>query len=143
MSDPQQPHGLQPTRLLHPWDFPGRSNGVGCHCLLRDENYESTKKLSKSKAKEMRRKLCQSTAEPNTQNQGRRDFDWAVPHSMWDFISKFLNQRSNSCPLTWKHEVLTTGPPGNSNPGASLATLILSHSPWHRRKQRTDPKHRE
>ena len=29
-----QPHGLQPTRLLHPWDFPGRSTGVACHCLL-------------------------------------------------------------------------------------------------------------
>ena len=29
-----QPHGLQPTRLLHPWDFPGRSTGVGCHHLL-------------------------------------------------------------------------------------------------------------
>ena len=28
-------HGLQPTRLLHPWDFPGKSTGVGCHCLLR------------------------------------------------------------------------------------------------------------
>ena len=28
-------HGLQPTRLLHPWDFPGKSIGVGCHCLLR------------------------------------------------------------------------------------------------------------
>ena len=26
---------LQPTRLLHPWDFPGKSTGVGCHCLLR------------------------------------------------------------------------------------------------------------
>ena len=25
----------QPTRLLHPWDFPGKSTGVGCHCLLR------------------------------------------------------------------------------------------------------------
>ena len=25
MSDPQRPHGLQPTRLLHPWDFPGKS----------------------------------------------------------------------------------------------------------------------
>ena len=24
-----------PTRLLHPWDFPGKSAGVGCHCLLR------------------------------------------------------------------------------------------------------------
>ena len=34
MSDPQRPHGLQPTRLLHPWDFPGKSTGVGCHCLL-------------------------------------------------------------------------------------------------------------
>ena len=29
------PIGLQPTRLLHPWDFPGKSTGVGCHCLLR------------------------------------------------------------------------------------------------------------
>ena len=28
------PHGLQPTRLLHPWDFPGKSTGVGCHCIL-------------------------------------------------------------------------------------------------------------
>ena len=27
-------HGLQPTRLLRPWDFPGKSTGVGCHCLL-------------------------------------------------------------------------------------------------------------
>ena len=26
---------LQPTRLLCPWDFPGKSTGVGCHCLLR------------------------------------------------------------------------------------------------------------
>ena len=34
MSNPQRPHGLQPSRLLHPWDFPGRSTGVGCHCLL-------------------------------------------------------------------------------------------------------------
>jgi len=31
VSDPQQPHGLQPSRLLHPWDFPGKSTGVGCH----------------------------------------------------------------------------------------------------------------
>ena len=35
MSDSSRPHGLQPTRLLHPWDFPGKSTGVGCHCLLR------------------------------------------------------------------------------------------------------------
>ena len=27
--------GLQPTRLLCPWDFPGKNTGVGCHCFLR------------------------------------------------------------------------------------------------------------
>ena len=26
---------IQPTRLLRPWDFPGKSTGVGCHCPLR------------------------------------------------------------------------------------------------------------
>ena len=29
MSDSSRPHGLQHTRLLHPWDFPGKSTGVG------------------------------------------------------------------------------------------------------------------
>ena len=33
--DPQRPHGLQPFRLSRPWDFPGKSTGVGCHCLLQ------------------------------------------------------------------------------------------------------------
>ena len=36
VSDPQRHLGLQPTRLLCPWDFPGRSTGVGCHCLLQE-----------------------------------------------------------------------------------------------------------
>ena len=30
---PSRPHRLQPTRLLRPWDFPGKSTGVGCHCV--------------------------------------------------------------------------------------------------------------
>ena len=29
VSNSQRPHGLQPTRLLHPWDFPGKSTGAG------------------------------------------------------------------------------------------------------------------
>ena len=29
------PHGLQPSRLLCPWDFPGKNAGVGCHFLLQ------------------------------------------------------------------------------------------------------------
>jgi len=34
VSDPQRPQGLQPTRLLRPWDFPGKGTGMGYHCLL-------------------------------------------------------------------------------------------------------------
>ena len=34
MSHSSRPHGLQPTRLLHPWEFPGKSTRVGCHCRL-------------------------------------------------------------------------------------------------------------
>ena len=34
VSSSSRPHGWQPTRLLRPWDFPGKSTGVGCHRLL-------------------------------------------------------------------------------------------------------------
>ena len=29
------PHGLKPSRLLCPWDSPGKNTGVGCHALLQ------------------------------------------------------------------------------------------------------------
>ena len=45
MFNPQWSHGLQPSRLLHPWDFPGKSTGVGCHCLLHQKCYIKQKKL--------------------------------------------------------------------------------------------------
>ena len=35
MSDSVQPRGLQPARLLCPWDSPGKNTGVGCHVLLQ------------------------------------------------------------------------------------------------------------
>ena len=35
VSDSLPSHGLQPTRLLCPWDFPGMNTGVGCHFLLQ------------------------------------------------------------------------------------------------------------
>ena len=36
MSNSLQPHGLKLTRLLLPWDFPGKNTGVGCHFLLQE-----------------------------------------------------------------------------------------------------------
>jgi len=38
MSDSVRPQRRQPTRLLRPWGFPGKSTGVGCHRLLRRED---------------------------------------------------------------------------------------------------------
>ena len=34
VSDSSRPHGLKPTRLLCPWNLPGKNTGVGCHSLL-------------------------------------------------------------------------------------------------------------
>ena len=35
VSDSLRPHGLWPTRLLHPWDSPVKSTEVGSHFLLQ------------------------------------------------------------------------------------------------------------
>ena len=36
-SDSLRPYGLQRTRLLCPWDIPGKNTGVGCHFLLQED----------------------------------------------------------------------------------------------------------
>ena len=41
MYDFLQPHGLQPTRILRPWECSGKSTGEGCHCLLQETTYMS------------------------------------------------------------------------------------------------------
>ena len=35
VSNSLQPHGLEPTRFLCPWDSPGKNTGVGFHSLLQ------------------------------------------------------------------------------------------------------------
>ena len=35
MSESLRPHGLQPIRLLCPWDSPGKNTGVGFHFLFQ------------------------------------------------------------------------------------------------------------
>ena len=58
VSDSSRPHGLQPTRLLHPWDSPGKSTGVGCHCLLHSYPRTSINRHNQSN-------LNQSVFNPN------------------------------------------------------------------------------
>ena len=49
VSDSVQPHGLQPTRLLRPWDSPGKNTGVGCHFLLQCMKVESESEITQSR----------------------------------------------------------------------------------------------
>ena len=35
VSESVRHYELQPTRLLCPWDSPGKNTGVGCHTLLQ------------------------------------------------------------------------------------------------------------
>ena len=43
-----RPRRWQPTRLPHPWDSPGKNNGVGCHFLLQCMKVESESVVAQS-----------------------------------------------------------------------------------------------
>ena len=48
MSDSVQPQRRQPTRLLCPWDSPGKNTGVGCHFLLQCMKVISQSEITQS-----------------------------------------------------------------------------------------------
>ena len=48
MSNSVRPRRQQPTRLLHPWDSPGKNAGVGCHFLLQCMKVKSESEVAQS-----------------------------------------------------------------------------------------------
>ena len=48
MSNSLQPSRLQPTRLLCPWDSPGKNTGVGCHFFLQCMKVKSESEVTQS-----------------------------------------------------------------------------------------------
>ena len=48
MSDSVRPHRWQPNRLPHPWAFPGKNTGVGCHFLLQCMKVKSESEVAQS-----------------------------------------------------------------------------------------------
>jgi len=55
VSDSVQPHRWQPTRLLCPWDSPGKNTGVGCHFLLQCMKVKSQSEVAQ---------LCPTLSDP-------------------------------------------------------------------------------
>ena len=43
-----RPHRRRPTRLLHPWNSPGKNTGVGCHFLLLCMKVKSKSEVTQS-----------------------------------------------------------------------------------------------
>ena len=48
LPDPVRPHRQQPTKLLCPWDSPGKNTGVGCHFLLQCMKVKSEREVVQS-----------------------------------------------------------------------------------------------
>ena len=48
MSDSVRPCRRPPTRLLCPWDSPGKNTGVGCHFLLQCRKVKSEREVAQS-----------------------------------------------------------------------------------------------
>ena len=91
VSDSSRPHGLQPTRLLRPWDFPGKSTGVGCHCLLR-EGLQVTAKLKKTTDAEIPKKskfLIHVRHKTLSQSHPLEDLNCHMPPLRWGHSGVF------------------------------------------------------
>ena len=99
MSNSLGSHGLQPTRLLCPWDFPGKNTGVGCYSFplfLKKKDF-----------------LMWTILEVFIEFVIRLFMFYVVfffPRGMRDLSSS--DQGLNPSLLHWKAKVLTTGPPG-------------------------------
>ena len=57
MSDSVRPRRRQPTRLLRPWDSPGKNAGVSCHFLLQCMKVKSEREVLQS---------CLTLSDPRT-----------------------------------------------------------------------------
>ena len=116
VSDPQRPHGLQPTRLLHPWDFPGKSTGVGCHCLLLSQHSKLQSLLPQSL-------IIASTAPPSLHTWAATMNVSFCPHSScpfkpWQAIFSPNNAFSISCT------------PSPTHTHCNQNNLLVFQQPW-------------
>ena len=88
VSDSLPPHELQPTRLLCPWNTPGKNTGVGDHFLLQ-KGFSSL---------QFTRSVVSDTLRPHRTHHARPPCPLPAP----EFYS-------NSCPLSfWCHPTISS-----------------------------------
>ena len=85
-SDSQRTHWLQPIRLLHPWDFPGKSTGVGHQCLLCQMVTTTVYNTSAVSQKDKPTVFSQSPNSPPT----------SMPQNIWKFTCLYTSTPSTT-----------------------------------------------
>ena len=121
MSHSSRPHGMQPTRLLCPWDSPGKNTGVGCHFLLQCMKVES-----ESEVTQLCPTLCYSMdcSLPGSSVHGisqARVLEWvAIAFSKLKLLLLLLSHfsRVRLC------NPIDGSPPGSSVPGILRARIL-------------------
>ena len=94
VSDSMRPHGLQPTRLFRPWDFPGKSTGVGCHCLLLKLNHTPSQINNEPKKKIVRKIRKYFKVNENVKNKTNKQTK--TPQNLWDAAKPMLRGKNYS-----------------------------------------------
>ena len=108
MSNSVRPHRRQPTRLLCPWDSPGKNTGVGCHFLLQGMKVKSESEVAQSNPTLATPSTAAYQAPPSM-GFSRQEYWRGVPlpspgnHKR---ITKYLELRSNENTTYQSHSVL-------------------------------------
>ena len=91
MSDSVRPQRRKPTRLLHPWDSPGKNTGVSCHFLLQGMKVKSESEVSQ---------LCPALHDPHGLQPTRLLRPWDFPGKSTGvgchFLLQFMKVKSES-----------------------------------------------
>ena len=129
------PHGLQPTRLLRPWDFLGKSTGVGCHCLLHNTSNvgnlvsgsSSFSKPSLDIWKFLIHIMLKSSMQDFKHDLTSMGDESNCPRASIFFSTSLLGNWDEDWPfLALLSLLLSSGPPGNSP--FMLSLLLVSNN---------------
>ena len=98
-----RPHRWQPTRLLRPRDFPGKSAGVGCHCLLQCMKVKSESQVAQS---------CPTLSDPGSSVHGifqARVLEWGATAFSGKSLSRVQLLRPHGLYSLWHSLGQNTG----------------------------------
>ena len=111
-------HRRQPTRLLHPWNSPGKNTGVGCHFLLQ---CKKVKVKSLSTVQLLATPWTAAHQAPLSMGFSRQEYWSGVPlPSPWDCTATAKSLQS--CPTLC--DPIDRSPPGSPVPGILQARTL-------------------